>query len=205
MKYDIIAAGVGGQGVLSLARVISAAARRSGLKVVQSEVQGVPRGGTIMVHTRLSDEAVERPHIAKGEADLVLALEPLESLRYVEYLSPSGALITGDDPVRNIPDYPSLDDILLSILKLPRGFIVAATRLAAACGGTMLANAVLLGASTDFLPIDPLEVRKAVADVFSEKGIDVVEANLKAFEAGHAALSHREVVDEFETLASPVH
>ncbi|HSP34731.1 MAG TPA: indolepyruvate oxidoreductase subunit beta [Thermoanaerobaculia bacterium] len=203
MKYDVIAAGVGGQGVLSIAAIISGAARKSGLYSVQSEVHGMSqRGGAVVAHLRLSDEPIHSATIATGQADLILALEPVESLRYLSYVAPSGALVTSSDPVKNIPNYPDLDPIVLEVLKLPRGYAIDATQLARQCGaGAQAANVVLVGAAADFLPIDELQLRSEIAAVFARKGERVVEANLKAFEAGRGALRHRDVVDEFETLS----
>ncbi len=113
MKYDIILAGVGGQGVLSVAAVIAGGAVRERLFVKQSEVHGMSqRGGAVMSHLRLSDQPVSSDLIAEGTAAMVLAMEPLESLRYVKYLSPDGVLVTSTNPVRNISDYPELDGLL---------------------------------------------------------------------------------------------
>lgn len=206
MKYDIIVAGLGGQGVVTAAAIIAAAARRAGLQTARSEEEGVTaRGGTVVSYVRLADTTVTETRISKGTADLLLALEPLESRRYIEYLSPSGALVASSDPVLNIPNYPNLDEILLSILKLPRGFIVDGTKMAKECGGAQVANVVLTGAATDFLPLMADDLRAAVVETFKAKGDLVVGANLKAFERGRRALRHREIVDEFETLGRAVH
>lgn len=206
MKYDIIIAGIGGQGVVTAAAIIADAARRSGLQVARLEEEGVTdRGGTVVSHVRLSDRPVDSARIEKGSADLVLAFEPLESRRYLEYLSPSGTLIASSDPVLNIPNYPDLDEIHLAILKLPRGFIVDATKMAKECGGAQVANTVLTGAATDFLPVSADELRAAMMETFRPKGERIVDINLKAFEKGRSALRHREMVDEFETLALTAH
>ncbi len=206
MKYDIIIAGIGGQGVVTAAAIIADAARRSGLQAARFEEEGVTdRGGTVVSHLRLSDRPVDSARIKKGSADLVLAFEPLESRRYLEYLSPSGALIASSDPVLNIPNYPNLDEIHLAILKLPRGFIVDATKMAKECGGAQVANVVLTGAATDFLPVSADELRTAMMETFRAKGDEVAAVNLKAFEKGRSALRHREMVDEFETLALTAH
>lgn len=206
MKYDIIVAGIGGQGVVTAGTVIAAAARRAGLHSATHEEEGVSeRGGTVVSHIRLSDQPISAAPIEKGSADLLLALEPLECGRYLDRLAPSGALVASSDPVMNIPNYPNLDEIHLAILKLPRGFIVDATQMARECGGAQVANIVLTGAATDFLPVTANDLRYVIAATFQRKGNRVVEANLRAFERGRNALRHREMVDEFETLGLAVH
>ena len=202
MKFDIIIAGVGGQGVLSIGAIISAAAMRGGLRAVQSEVHGMSqRGGAVVSHLRLSDVGIHSPTIPHGSADLILGLEPLEALRYVDSLSAGGALISATEPVSNIPDYPPMKEVLWSILRLPRGHLIDAAKIARETGAVMAANVVIVGAATDFLPIDAGEVRCAIADAFRSKGERLLDVNLAAFEAGRRALQHREVVDEFETFA----
>lgn len=202
MKFDIIIAGVGGQGVLSIGSIISASAMRAGLRAVQSEVHGMSqRGGAVVAHLRLADREIFSPTIAHGQADLILGLEPLETLRYLDYLSPGGTLITATEPVKNISDYPEIDDVLWGVLRHPRGHLIEATKIAREAGNVRAANVVMVGAAADFLPIDAAIIRAAIADAFLSKGERIVEVNLKAYDAGRSALQHREVVDEFETFA----
>ena len=113
MKCDVILAGVGGQGVLSLSTVIASGALKQGLHVKQSEVHGMAqRGGAVVAHLRLADHPVASALIPRGTADLIVSVEPLEGLRYLEYLAPHGALLTSIEPMVNIPDYPELPSLL---------------------------------------------------------------------------------------------
>ena len=113
MRYDIILAGVGGQGVLSVSGIIAAAAMQEGLSVKQSEVHGMSqRGGAVIANLRMGSRPVASDLVPLGCASLILSMEPLESLRYLRYLSPAGAVVTSTDPVRNIDDYPELDRLL---------------------------------------------------------------------------------------------
>ena len=133
MNYDISLCGVGGQGVLSMAALIGEAALARGLRAKQSEVHGMAqRGGAVSAHLRLSGSAIASDLIPRGTAELILGMEPLESLRYLEYLSPDGTVVTATDPVRNIPDYPPLDQVLAWLGALPRVRLVDAERLARA-------------------------------------------------------------------------
>ena len=116
MKYDVILAGVGGQGVISVAAIIAKAALNEGFAVRQSEVHGMAqRGGSVLAHLRISDETIASDLVPKGCADLIISMEPLESLRYGAWLSPNGALVSSADPLVNISNYPEMDGIIASI------------------------------------------------------------------------------------------
>jgi indolepyruvate ferredoxin oxidoreductase beta subunit len=189
MKFDIILAGVGGQGGLSVSVVIARAAMAAGLQVKQSEVHGMSqRGGEVLAHLRIADAQIQSPTISKGGADLILAFEPLEALRHSEWLSPaSGTVVAASTPIRNIPDYPALEDILAEIRALPRHRIIDAEVIARAAGNPRAANLVLVGAAADLLPIPPGLLHEEIARLFARKGESVVKANGKAFEEGRRA------------------
>ena len=190
MNFDLITAGVGGQGVVSVSAVIGSAGLRQGLRMKQCEVHGMAqRGGAVLAHLRLADGPVHSSLISHGGADLILALEPLESLRYLDWLSPCGWLVAAADPVRNIPDYPDLEEILERIRRLPRSHLIEAGRMARQAGAARAANMVLVGAAAHLLPVGPAALEACVRDVFTPKGPKVVEANLRAFRAGVEAVA----------------
>jgi indolepyruvate ferredoxin oxidoreductase beta subunit len=183
MKYDVILAGVGGQGVLSVAAIIAAGAMKDGLQVRQSEVHGMAqRGGAVQAQLRLSDREIVSDLIPRGGAQMVLAMEPLESLRYVAYLSPEGVLISSSVPLVNIPNYPELEGLLAAIRRLPRHLLVDAVQLAG--GSARAANMVLVGAAAPYLPVGRAGLEASIRETFAPKGDGVVAANLKAFAAG---------------------
>jgi len=187
-SYDIILAGVGGQGVLSVAAVISLTAIKEGFKIRQSEVHGMSqRGGAVVAHMRISKYTIESDLIPLGSADIVLSMEPLESLRYVEYLKPDGKLITASKPYLNIPDYPEINDILEKVIALPQGTVIEAEKLAKQAGSTRAVNMVLVGALTKELPFRDENIKKAVEELFLRKGKKIVEINLRAIELGETA------------------
>jgi indolepyruvate ferredoxin oxidoreductase beta subunit len=131
MKKDIILAGVGGQGILSIAAIIAYAALEENLFIKQSEVHGMSqRGGAVMSNLRISDKPIASDLIPLGKADAIIAVEPMESLRYLEYLSPDGWLITNLEPFINIPDYPNIEDIKAEILKVKNHVILNADEIA---------------------------------------------------------------------------
>jgi len=188
VKYDIVLAGVGGQGVLSLAAAIATGAMVEKLFVKQAEVHGMAqRGGAVMATLRMADHEIASDLIPKGTALLILSLEPLESLRYIPYLSPRGTLVTSANPVRNIPDYPVLEELLSSIRTLPGAIVVDAEKLARQAGSARAANMVMVGAAMHLLPVKPETIEAAVRTIFARKGEDVLHINLAALRAGREA------------------
>ena len=185
-KIDIILAGVGGQGVLSVGAVVSMAAIRDGLTVRQSEVHGMAqRGGAVLAHLRISSGSIESDLIPRGGADVILSMEPLESLRYLEYLKPDGHLITAVEPVKNIPDYPAVEKVVEAVKAQANAHPVDAGRLAKEAGTEKAVNMVLTGALSARLPIRSESVTEAVREKFAAKGDAVVKMNLEAFHLGY--------------------
>ena len=193
MKEDIILAGVGGQGILSIATVIGSAALEQGLHLKQAEVHGMSqRGGDVQSNLRLSSEAIHSDLIPRGAADLVVSLEPMEALRYIPYLAPDGWIITNTVPFINIPDYPEMDKIMGELDKLPHVIAIDVDAIAKEVGSPRSANMVLLGATAAVLDIlDPDKLRDGIRRIFGRKGVDIVEANIKAFNAGLASAQNR--------------
>jgi indolepyruvate ferredoxin oxidoreductase beta subunit len=193
MKQDIIIAGVGGQGILSIAFVIDNAALEEGLNFKQAEVHGMAqRGGAVQSHLRLSTDNIYSDLIPKGEADMILGLEPLETLRYFDFLSPEGIVITSSSPYVNIPDYPDADEVLNRILRVKRGNIVESEKLAKEAGSLRAQNIVMLGAASPHLMVNKEDLIKYIKVLFHPRGEKVVEINLKAFRLGLEAASKQE-------------
>lgn len=189
MKRDVLLAGVGGQGVLSLAAVLAEAARREGLVVHQGEVHGMSqRGGAVQASLRLADGPIDGELVARGAADLVLGVEPVEALRHLEYLAPGGRLVTAADPYVNVPDYPPIEEVLAAVRSVPGSVVVEAAALAREAGSGRVANVVMVGAASLFLPLQPEVIEACLRDGFAAKGERVVEANLRAFALGRAAV-----------------
>lgn len=185
MTFDIVLAGVGGQGVLSLSNLIARGAAADGLQVKQSEVHGMSqRGGSVTTHLRLSTDPIESPLIARGAADMLLGLEPLEALRYLDYLVGGGVVVSSTDPVRNIPTYPDLESVIEQLQGLPRVVLVQATALARAAGLTQATNVVLAGAASRWLPVRAETLEEGIRGFFTAKGEEVVARNLAAFRSG---------------------
>ncbi len=190
MKRDIILAGVGGQGILSIATVIGEAALAEGLYLKQAEVHGMSqRGGDVQSNLRISTEPIHSDLIPRGGADLVISLEPMEALRYVEYLKPDGWIVTSSVPFVNIPNYPELEEVLAHIKAFPNHVLLDVEALAKSVGApAQAANMVLLGAAIPMLGIEHDKMIAGVERVFSRKGEAVVATNVKAVEAGYNQL-----------------
>ncbi|MCL2208737.1 MAG: indolepyruvate oxidoreductase subunit beta [Treponema sp.] len=191
MKFDVILSGVGGQGVLSVASIIAHAALSEGFNVRQSEVHGMAqRGGAVLSHLRISDGEIACDLVPKGSADLVISMEPLESLRYISYLKPSGSLVTNTEPVKNIDNYPDIEKITSTIKSLPAWQLVDAENLAKEAGNAKTVNTVMVGAASRFLPVKAKTLEKTIIGVFSKKDANIIAANEKAFKLGQHSCKH---------------
>jgi indolepyruvate ferredoxin oxidoreductase, beta subunit len=185
MKSDIIISGVGGQGILSIATIIGLAAVANNLFLKQAEVHGMSqRGGDVQSHLRLSDKPVASDLIAYGSADLIISVEPMESLRYLPWLSETGWLVTNSNSFINIPDYPSVDDIFNEIRKIKNHVIIDADAMAKESGSARAGNIVILGAASPYIDMPFKSLEEAVKSLFGRKGEEIVEINLKALRAG---------------------
>ena len=186
MRADIILSGVGGQGILSIAAVIGEAALKEGLYMKQAEVHGMSqRGGDVQSNLRLSDQPIASDLIPKGHADLIISLEPMESLRYLPYLKKEGWLVTNSQPFVNIPNYPDIDKVNEELNKLPHKGILDVEAIAKEVATARAANIVMLGAATPFIGIEYDKIADGIRHIFGRKGEEVVEINLKALKAGY--------------------
>ena len=186
MHKNIILAGVGGQGVLTLAGIIDHAAMQSGLNIKQAEVHGMSqRGGAVQSHLRISDKEIYSDLIPKGKANLILSLELMEALRYIPYLAEDGIIITATETVKNISNYPKEEEIMDQIKN--SGFkhiFIDARETARQAGNVKAENVVMIGLASKFLGIEKEQFLNSLKELFARKGEDVVALNLKAFKLG---------------------
>ena len=186
VKYDIVLSGVGGQGVLSVAAIIARGAMMDGLNVKQSEVHGMAqRGGAVLSHLRISSGEIASDLIASGRADMILSMEPLECLRYLDFLAAGGVIVTSSVPVENIPNYPDIAAVLGRIEAIPvKTILLDSKNLAKEAGSIKSSNMVMVGAASGHLPVKPDSLKKAMDELFAGKGTEIVDMNLKAFALG---------------------
>ena len=186
MKKDIILAGVGGQGIISIASIIGYAALEQGMFLKQSEVHGMSqRGGDVMSNLRISHDNIASDLIPYGQADMIISIEPLESLRYLPYLSSDGWVITNTRPFNNIPNYPEIGKIMDEIARVPHHIALDAEATAKEAGSAKATNIVILGAATPFLGMAYEKLEDAIRFIFRKKGDNIIELNLNALKAGH--------------------
>ncbi len=185
MQKDIILGGVGGQGILSIAAIIGYIAVDKGMFLKQSEVHGMSqRGGDVQANLRISDTEIYSDLIPKGKADMIISVEPMESLRYIPMLSPQGWIITNTTPFVNITNYPPIEEVLAEVKKQPHNFTIDADKIAKDLGSGRIANMVILGAASPYLGFEYEDIENAIKAIFGRKGEDVVELNLKALKIG---------------------
>lgn len=185
MKTDIILAGVGGQGILSIATILGTAALREGLYLKQAEVHGMSqRGGDVMSCLRLSSEPIASDLIPMGGADIIVSLEPMEALRYVQWLSPQGWIVTNTVPFVNIPNYPEMDAVMAALESRDNVISFDMDTTAKEVATPRASNMVLLGAASLLCGIETEKIEEGIRTVFGAKGEKIVESNLAAFRAG---------------------
>ncbi len=185
MKTDIILAGVGGQGILSIAATIGMAALHNDMHLKQAEVHGMSqRGGAVQSNMRISDKPIASDLIPMGAADIILSVEPMESLRYLPYLKKGGWLVTNTTPFVNIPDYPEVENVLIEVKKHKNHIALDADTIAAEFGSKRSSNIVMLGAATPFFNISFESFEEGIRKIFARKGEDIINMNLNALRAG---------------------
>lgn len=185
MKTDIVLAGVGGQGILSIASILGEAALRDNLYLKQAETHGMSqRGGAVVSHVRISEKPVAADLIPMGNAEIILSVEPMEALRYLPLLKPDGYIVTNSTPFKNITNYPEDEAIMAELQKQPHCIVIDADTIAKEIGNRRASNMVMLGAATPFIQITPEKIEAGIERVFGKKGEAVVQLNLEAFRAG---------------------
>ena len=191
MKKDIILAGVGGQGILTIATIIGDAAAVAGVNLKQAEVHGMSqRGGDVQSNLRLSNDEIFSDLIPCGQADLIISMEPMEALRYLIYLHSEGCVVTSSHPYRNMPNYPDEQALMQSLEALPSKAVLPIEDLAKENSMPKCANILLLGMAAKYIEIlTPAQLRESIARVFASKGEQVVAMNQQAFDIGLNAVN----------------
>lgn len=142
------------------------------------------RGGDVQSHLRLSDNPVSSDLIPYGNADIIISVEPMESLRYLPWLSEKGWIVANSNPFINIPDYPPVEEIIKEIKKFKNSVVVDADTMAKEAGSLKSVNMVILGAASPFLELTYGSLENAIRKLFGRKGDDIISLNLKALRAG---------------------
>jgi len=183
MKQDIILAGVGGQGILSISFVLVNSALQKGLTSKQSEVHGMSqRGGPVFSYVRISDEPIYSDLIPKGEADMIIGLESMEALRYTHYLRKDGFMFVDQTQIAvDGYDKSRIEDV---INQYNRSIYLKARSLAKEAGNVLAANMVMIGAASPFLVLEEEHLKESIRILFSRKSEDIIQVNIAAFDLG---------------------
>jgi indolepyruvate ferredoxin oxidoreductase beta subunit len=192
-EFNVIVTGVGGQGALTLGMIIAEAALKQGYDVRTTELHGLAqRGGSIPIHIRFG-EKMYTPLVLEGEADLIIALEPLEALRTTYFGSKKQKTLFIIDNYKIPPitvsafgeRYPSMDDIVSNIKSFSEKVIIlnASDIVEKETGSILTSNIFILGyaISKGFLPLKEKFVLEAMSEIVPHK---YFELNKKVFEMG---------------------
>jgi indolepyruvate ferredoxin oxidoreductase beta subunit len=196
MNYNILLSGVGGQGLMLLSALIGEACTHNNLKVVTAEQHGLAqRSGAISVHIRVGDAV--SPLIPYGTADMIISMEAMEALRYIEYLKPDGVIITNTRIMHPVIEtnqlvqnrksnykYIELPEIIGSLKKVTKNIVtIDARKLASQAGNPRTENIVLLGAASKQagFPLNDEQIKESITRIVPKR---TIEANLKAFDLG---------------------
>ncbi len=190
MKLNILIVGVGGQGALTTSGIIARAAMKAGLNVVSAETHGMAqRGGSVEVHVRIGD--VKAPLIPEGGADVMIALEPSEALRYAKFLNRKSIVILNTRKIippsvtAGVGKYPEIDEIISELRKIsPRIIPVNASDLAEKAGNVLATNVVVVGMLLGYfdLPFTLEHVEEVIREVLPGR---IVDLNLRALKMGY--------------------
>jgi indolepyruvate ferredoxin oxidoreductase beta subunit len=186
-ECDIVVVGVGGQGVILISHVIGKAGLKADVSVRGAETHGMAqRGGSVISHIRLGCKY--GPMVPPGSADILLALEPAEALRYGQYLSHDGIAIVNTYPILPVTvttgkaTYPPLEDILAPLQKVCHTVkTLNATKLAAEAGNPQTMNVVMMGALSKHIPLKEELLVETLTESIKAKYLEV---NSRAFELG---------------------
>ncbi len=185
MNCNIVLAGVGGQGILSIATILGKAALEENLYLKQAEVHGMSqRGGDVQSNLRISSQPIASDLIPLGGADLIVSLEPMEALRYLPYLAPTGWVVTNTAPFVNIPNYPEMEKVEAELRALPHVVAFDMDAMAKEVAIPRASNMALLGAASRYIDLESEKIEAAIRAIFAPKGEKVVETNLTAYRAG---------------------
>lgn len=144
------------------------------------------RGGAVQSHVRISDQRIYSDLIPMGQADLILSVEPMELLRYIPYLNKKGWIVTDSSTFENILDYPDKHDLFKQIKTYHNHIIINAKQEAKKLGNSKVANMILLGAASSFLPLKEDSLIQAIRFFFKGKSQKIADTNVKAFEVGQS-------------------
>ena len=185
---NILLVGVGGQGTILASRILTAGLIEAGYDVKMSEIHGMSqRGGSVSTQVRFG-EKVDAPIIGKGQADVIVAFEKMEAVRYAPFLKPDGIAVINDYEMPSstiaagLEEYP--EGCLEAMKENFRCYTLNAAKIAMELGSAKCMNIVLFGAMTKALELDDIDWEQIIRETVPPK---FLELNLAAYRAGRAA------------------
>ena len=191
MTKNILLSGVGGQGTITAAKMLTFGLLEAGYDVKMSEIHGMSqRGGDVVSQVRYSKEKVFSPVIEKGTADIIVSFEEMEALRTLDYLKPDGAVVVNTERIPSMTVLTGVEeyanDVIEEIEKAAdRVHTMDASKMAADLGNVKAANVILLGALVKLMGLDDIDWEDIIRKNVKEKFINL---NLKAFKVGADAV-----------------
>ncbi len=183
--FGVIVAGVGGQGAVTVAQLILGAAWKSGYHVLQSEVHGMSqRGGSVNAQILFDKKEVTSPLITEGRCNLLISLEPLETLRYLSWMSPDAHILTANGPVKNMQGYPADEELFAELGRNPNIVTLDTETFKKELNNRHAPNMILLGASSKLMPFTEDVWSQVIRERFSAQSEEIIQKNLIAFDFG---------------------
>ena len=184
---NILLVGVGGQGTILASKILTEGLIDAGYDVKMSEIHGMSqRGGNVSTQVRYG-EKVDSPIVGRGQADVIVAFESMEALRWIEYIKPNGKMVINDFEIPSAPilmgvaDYP--EDIIGTLKEKVDCLVFKAGEIAEELGNPKAMHIVLLGALVKAMDVPDVDWHKAIRSNVKEQFIDL---NIQAFDAGYA-------------------
>ncbi|MCK5883155.1 MAG: indolepyruvate oxidoreductase subunit beta [Bacteriovoracaceae bacterium] len=183
--FTIVVAGVGGQGAITVAQLVLGAAWKAGYHTIQSEVHGMSqRGGSVNAQILFSKAPVTSPILLEGSGDVLLGIEPLETLRYLPLMSEDALVASSMTPVINMAGYPDVDQVIAEVKKVEGIITVDTDAVAKELENRHAGNVVLLGVASKKMPFSDEIWEQVFTERFKAKGDAVIQKNLVAFRYG---------------------
>lgn len=190
---SILLVGVGGQGTILASKILSEGLARKGYDVKMSEIHGMSqRGGSVTTHVRYGSR-VASPVVPKGEADILVAFEKVEAVRWLDYLKEGGTLVVNDHEIYSLPvltgaaKYP---DAIIEKLKaaVPNIKVFNAGKIAEELGNIKAQNTVLLGALVKAMELEDIDWVAVLEELIPPK---LLQLNMSSFQAGMEQINGR--------------
>jgi len=190
-EKNIVVAGVGGQGVLTVAHLLMMTAQREGYYVLQSEIHGLSqRGGAVNAQIVLDRKPVTSPLVLEGNGDLLIGLEPLETLRNISMIKNTGTIITSTVPVKKDSNYPDQNILIKELEQFDNTFLIDTKFYCTELKSMRVGNLILLGMLSHYLPFKTISWVSMIKQRFINKSESIINKSTDAFIFGQSVFKN---------------